>query len=243
MNDTQSVVEPYFSKSDINRLGDRLKLVPIAEADLVLLNNYRNSFYDTAAFVQAEVFCITSLSASSRPSKTNESIISKLKRLKSTRLSQIQDIAGIRLVVENITEQNKIRDLIVANFSGCKVVDRREDPSYGYRAVHIIVNVDNKLVEIQIRTKLQHLWAQLSEASSEVTESNLKYGQGDPSTLEDLLLRSNAIKLLEESSFSSTNPLIDSIFVGLKLILGMVIVTSIEDKKNDILNPLPPLQK
>jgi ppGpp synthetase/RelA/SpoT-type nucleotidyltranferase len=37
------------------------------------------------------------------------------------------------------------------------VIDRREKPSHGYRAVHVIVECGGRMVEIQVRTELQHL--------------------------------------------------------------------------------------
>jgi ppGpp synthetase/RelA/SpoT-type nucleotidyltranferase len=38
--------------------------------------------------------------------------------------------------------------------------DRREKPSHGYRAVHVIPRVDAHSIEIQVRTPLQDIWAQ-----------------------------------------------------------------------------------
>ena len=46
----------------------------------------------------------------------------------------------------------------------CKTpIDRRKNPTYGYRAVHVIVYWDGIPVEIQIRTELQDTWAQIVE--------------------------------------------------------------------------------
>ncbi len=61
-------------------------------------------------------------------------------------------------------------------------MDRRTNPSHGYRAVHIIVATHGVSVEIQVRTALQDLWAQLSERLADVVDSSIKYGGG---TLED----------------------------------------------------------
>jgi putative GTP pyrophosphokinase len=46
--------------------------------------------------------------------------------------------------------------------------------------VHVIVRVNDKAVEVQVRSRLQHLWAELSERLADVSGPALKYGAGDP---------------------------------------------------------------
>ena len=58
------------------------------------------------------------------------------------------------------------------------MADRRAIPSHGYRAVHVIVSIGGQLVEIQIRSRLQHLWAELSEKFSDIVDPAIKYGGG-----------------------------------------------------------------
>jgi len=60
-------------------------------------------------------------------------------------------------------------------------LDRRDIPSHGYRAVHIIAVISGKPVEVQVRTSLQHLWAEVSEKSSDVLDPTIKYGGGTDS--------------------------------------------------------------
>ena len=64
------------------------------------------------------------------------------------------------------------------DFTITSVVDRREQPSHGYRAVHVLVQEAGKIVEIQVRTSLQQLWAELSEKASDVLDPAIKYGRG-----------------------------------------------------------------
>jgi ppGpp synthetase/RelA/SpoT-type nucleotidyltranferase len=52
-------------------------------------------------------------------------------------------------------------------------------------------------VEIQVRTYLQHLWAELSERSSDVVDSDIKYGGGDLESRNLLAEISEHIKNLE----------------------------------------------
>lgn len=58
-----------------------------------------------------------------------------------------------------------------------KVVDRRYQPSYGYRAVHLIVFPASVPVEIQVRTRLQHEWANLFEKLADRIGRGIRYGE------------------------------------------------------------------
>ena len=95
------------------------------------------------------------------------------------RLTQMQDIAGCRLIVSNIADQERVIEALSRLFDEVGIVDRRERPSYGYRAVHLIVTSFGKVIEIQVRTSLQHLWAELSEKFSDVVDPAIKYGGGE----------------------------------------------------------------
>lgn len=77
------------------------------------------------------------------------------------------------------------------------VVDRREHPSHGYRAVHVIVDRRGKLIEVQVRTSLQHAWAELSEKLSDEVDSAIKYGSGDEELVSVLAMLSDASMDLE----------------------------------------------
>jgi len=81
-------------------------------------------------------------------------------------------------------------------FDKLTLVDRREHPSHGYRVVHVIVDSAGRLVEIQVRTSLQHLWAELSEKLSDVVDSAIKYG-GDEDAVRVLMVMSETIKAQE----------------------------------------------
>lgn len=94
--------------------------------------------------------------------------------------SQIQDIAGARIVTEGgLDTQDQIRDAVVAAFPGARVFDRRERPSYGYRAVHVVVTCQAVPVEIQIRTSDQHRWAEIFERLADTFGRQIRYG-GEP---------------------------------------------------------------
>jgi putative GTP pyrophosphokinase len=167
-----------MSRTQIDRLGDRLKRDHV-EADLRLLDEYRRSFSEAYHTVVSAIRQRLALEPTGRRAKSTAAIIDKLRR-ESIRLSQIQDIAGCRLIVSNGIEQDRVVASLCASFDNVDVVDRRERPSHGYRAVHILVGVNGKTVEIQVRSRLQHLWAELSEKLADVSDPSLKYGGGDP---------------------------------------------------------------
>jgi ppGpp synthetase/RelA/SpoT-type nucleotidyltranferase len=179
------------SKTQIDRLGDRLKKGAPSDDDLRLLDDYRRSFRDAFDIVIKQIEQTLKLHPTGRPAKSIPSIIQKLQR-ESIRLSQIQDIAGCRIVVADILKQDKAVDSIRSLFPSISVVDRREKSSHGYRAVHLMAQIEEKLVEIQVRTELQHLWSELSERCSDVFDPGLKYGTGEE----------RALKLLQETSDS-----------------------------------------
>jgi ppGpp synthetase/RelA/SpoT-type nucleotidyltranferase len=67
---------------------------------------------------------------------------------------------------------------IATAFQETTVFDRRDRPSHDYRAVHIVPRLGGKPVEVQLRTPLQHAWAELSEKLSDVFDPAIKYGGG-----------------------------------------------------------------
>lgn len=180
-----------LSKTQIDKLGERLKKGNVTEADLRLLDEYRLSFSAAYQFVEESLREQLKLEPTGRPAKSTPSIVEKLKR-ESIRLTQMQDIAGCRLIVDFIPRQNEIVEALKQLFAVITIVDRRIRPIHGYRAVHAIINHNGKLVEIQIRTKLQHSWAELCEKMADRYGPGLKYGSGPPDLVR-ILLRESAV--------------------------------------------------
>ena len=181
-----------MTKTQIDRLGERLRKGDVAEADLRLLDFYRRSFAEAYANVVGVIRNELALEPTGRPAKSTSSILEKLQR-ESVRLSQIQDIAGCRVVVADIPAQERVLGQLIHIFSKAHIVDRREHPSHGYRAVHVVVNVGDKLIEVQIRTALQHIWAELSEKFSDLIDPTIKYGGGPEEVRELLTATSNSV--------------------------------------------------
>ncbi len=167
-----------ISKTQIDQLGDRLRNISLSKADLGMLDDYRKSFGSAYEEVVRAIREQLHLEPTGRPAKSTTAVIEKLHR-ESARLSQVQDIAGCRVVVADIKKQNSVVKRLLEIFPTTTMVDRRVNPSHGYRAVHVIIKTLEKVIEVQIRTELQHEWSQLSEKFADRKDPAIKYGAGD----------------------------------------------------------------
>ncbi len=186
-----------LSRTQIDKLGDALRTRDFTENQLVKLDSYRRSFgraYDRVVGIARHQL---KMEVTGRPSKSTTSIIDKLER-ESARLSQVQDIAGCRVVVDDIPAQDRAVMSLEAYFRTSRTVNRRTSPSHGYRAVHVIATYDHRSVEVQVRTTLQHYWAEISEKLADTVDQALKYGAGNEEYLNLLRTLSDGINAFEK---------------------------------------------
>ena len=109
--------------------------------------------------------------------KTTVTLIEKLKR-SGTRLSTMQDIAGIRVVEEwDLSQQDDAVRKLESVLDVARVDDLREGKHEGYRAVHVIARVEGCFVEIQLRTRSQDQWAQSFEKLADLVGRGIRYGE------------------------------------------------------------------
>jgi putative GTP pyrophosphokinase len=192
-----SVSGQVQSKAFTDRLGDKLRSGKVDADVLTELEAYRNSFGDAYSHVCARLRALN-YEVTGRPAKSTGAIIDKLKRQPS-RLSQMQDIAGCRVVVDDIFFQRRALLAMETYLDDPQIFDRRLIPSHGYRAVHLVASVNGQKVEVQLRTRLQHLWAEISERFADVVDPGLKYGIGDPEALKFLTVTSETIAGIEDA--------------------------------------------
>jgi putative GTP pyrophosphokinase len=167
-----------MKNSEVDRLGERLRH-EVTSQDLTLLDSYRRGFRPAYDVVVDRIRDELGLEASGRPAKSTAAIVDKLRR-GTMRLTQMQDIAGCRILVPDITTQNQLIATLEGMFA-VVIVDRRAKPSHGYRAVHVVVQDTEFPVEVQLRTDLQHVWAELSEKLADAFGMDTKYGGGPAS--------------------------------------------------------------
>lgn len=207
------------SKTSVDALGERLRGGNLSDADLRQLDSYRRTFADAYESVISAVRGL-GLEPTGRPAKSTSAIVAKLRRA-TTRLSQMQDIAGCRLVVDDRHQQDQAVHSLIKLFDKAVINDRRETPSHGYRAVHIIATINNRTVEIQVRTALQHIWAEACEKVSDITGTGIKYGTGTPGLLRLFDTLSRLIAAYEDGYLES--PPIDGEQIALqKEVHGMM---------------------
>jgi ppGpp synthetase/RelA/SpoT-type nucleotidyltranferase len=166
-----------ISKTALDKLGSRLA-AEVTTQDLATLHAVAGIYQAVLGSVKNQLTAL-GYPATTRI-KTTSTLVEKLRR-ESVRLSQVQDLAGARIIVSHRVIQDEALDRIsqyfVAQGDRCKEHDRRASPSHGYRAVHLIVTVDDIPVEIQIRTELEDTWAQILERLGDAWGRGIRYGQ------------------------------------------------------------------
>jgi ppGpp synthetase/RelA/SpoT-type nucleotidyltranferase len=123
--------------------------------------------------------------------KRKPQIIRKLNRL-SVRLTQLQDIGGSRIIVPKNNDVDTIFSFLEskskngAGFSIERVVDYREKgrDDTGYRSLHVIMERDGVNLELQIRSRIQHYWAESIERTSVIYGHHLKEKEGAPEVID-----------------------------------------------------------
>ena len=123
--------------------------------------------------------------------KRKPQILRKLKRF-SVRLSQLQDIGGTRVIVEQNKDVEELVNFLKKRFQNSKDLkvvrltdyrgEGREDS--GYRAYHLILEREGYKMELQIRSKIQHYWAETIERTSVIYGHHLKELEGHPDVIQ-----------------------------------------------------------
>lgn len=117
--------------------------------------------------------------------KRKPQIVRKLNRL-SVRLTQLQDIGGCRIIVHRNSDVDKLFKYLVDSVGAQNVftIDRTTDyrdkgrDDTGYRALHVILKRSGVFLELQIRSRIQHYWAESIERTSVIYGYHLKEGEG-----------------------------------------------------------------
>lgn len=130
-------------------------------------------------------------------------------------LARMQDIGGLRAVVENIAQVRRLEALYKTG-KWTHVLDDTDDyitnpKESGYRSLHLIYRYQNPkaeayngyYIELQIRTQLQHAWATAVETIGTFLNQALKSSEGSSDWLTYFKYVSAAFAILENSPILS----------------------------------------
>lgn len=111
--------------------------------------------------------------------KRHATIVDKLIREPRMNLTQMADIGGCRAILPDQEKVDAVTARIQKNWTIARTRDYvREPKPSGYRAVHHIVRRKDRLIEVQLRTPLQDVWANQVERDSRRLGIGLKSGLG-----------------------------------------------------------------
>ena len=237
---------PQYSGNQINKAG-KIIADPFSTSEeyneaLNILNNWR-----AAHAYPLQVIC--SNLRNKNPNaivvqrlKRLDSIIGKIQRFPDMQLYKMQDLGGCRVIVDTIKQVyksvNKYKSSHIRHIFK-REYDYIDNPkSSGYRSYHMVYQFHsdtkdtynkNMFIEIQFRTKLQHIWATAVEMMGIYTKSNLKSSQGDYDILRFFTLVSSLFALEEGTPVCpNTSESIKDLLVEIKYL----------NKKHNILSTL-----
>jgi len=218
------MVELRFSKKQINRAGEILRDINGSSIDelmwaLEALNNLRemyvhplNAFQTT---LRRKMKATDDEGVASQRLKRIPSIISKLNRSPGMQLARMQDLGGLRAVVKTISDVRELEKSYVSNSlnrfrhtlkSQKDYIDQPKES--GYRGIHLVYQYQGSsnphhnglLLEIQIRTKLQHAWATAVETMGTFVGQSIKSSEADAEWNDYFSLVGSAFALMEGCS-------------------------------------------
>jgi putative GTP pyrophosphokinase len=106
-------------------------------------------------------------------------VVDKLIREPRMKLTQMADIGGCRALLPDQDAVSAVTRGLRKNWEVRRIRDYVEEPrSSGYRAVHLIIQRNGRLIELQLRTPLQDAWANQVEDDSRRVGIDFKSGAG-----------------------------------------------------------------
>lgn len=144
--------------------------------------------------------------------KRAPSIILKLQRFPEMNLARMQDIGGLRAVVDSIAKVRKVETAYRQATFQHKLVSSKdyidEPKDDGYRGIHLIYRYSNSRapeyeglsLELQLRTRIQHAWATAVETMGTFLGQALKSGQGEQDWREFFAVASAALAVHERTA-------------------------------------------
>lgn len=223
-----------YNEEEINNAGEILKEINSTEEEindaLIILNNWRAVHNYPMHILQMR------LKEKSALIDKNSNVVQRLKRTPaitfklrrkfagkkpSILLYEMQDIGGCRAILSSAKLINQLPPLLKGQSKHIliKTNDYITYPKVedGYRSLHLIYSfVSDKqgkkeynglLTEIQIRSKLQNIWATAVEMMGSLTRTVIKAHEGDKNIIEFFKLVSSAFARMENCPLVPHTPL------------------------------------
>ena len=191
--------ELAYSKGQIDRAGRTLRRAlsgdeprpsvgEVAEATAVA-EAFRQAHRDPMQRARTDLrYCIEAEGLAeaelSQRLKRMPTVVDKLRRLPTMKLSSLHDLGGCRAVLPTKAEVAGVQErFMISSRKRNDVEDTVRDyvarpRDSGYRAVHLWTRYRGWRVEVQLRTQLQHAWAAGVENLTALTGVDYKNGDG-----------------------------------------------------------------
>lgn len=225
MEKTKIKSETKYSKNQINKAGEQILTVDNNTEEFkyykTIIDSWSSLHFKPMGTIysklQRDSQNIKNVVVAQRL-KRFDSIYSKLEKNKNMNLSRMQDLGGCRVILNNCDEvymfadkykNSRIRHSLVKTFDYIN-----KPKSSGYRSLHHVYSYksDNKselnglLIEVQYRTRLQHLWATAVESVSIYTNQPLKRDIGDLKIKRFFYIVSSIFSIEEKQNLHDKSP-------------------------------------
>ncbi|WP_079928574.1 RelA/SpoT domain-containing protein [Gordonia sp. i37] len=126
-------------------------------------------------------------------------IIDKLYREPGMNLARMADIGGCRAVLNSIDEVRRVEKRLCKRRPPKIYHDYIAEPkASGYRGVHVISVYHERLIEVQLRTRVMHEWAFMVERVTGQMGADVKSGKGPQAVRDWFQAVSEALALEEQ---------------------------------------------
>lgn len=199
-----------MSNSALDKVGDIIrqqKMDPKYQDAVNVLNIWREShgkildnYYDKCVRLAKRINKNNIVVA--QRLKRLPTIINKLNRFENMRLSSMQDVAGVRIIVDDMNQLKVVEKSLLRwkHLKRARTKDYIQNPKdSGYRGKHFIFEKDEMYVEIQLRTQMQHLWATSLETIDAFRGTSLKE-KDDASYWHDFFCQVSSIFAIAEET-------------------------------------------
>ena len=180
-----SEMTTHFTDDEIDALGERLRQGWSA-TDREAYRDYQGQLDALRENLESELHLLAPDAEIASRTKRFETVAAKLQRRPDLSLSQVTDLAGCRIIASGRAEQQAVVARLLATYDVQQVDDKSDSPKFGYRAVHFDIRYRGQLMEIQVQTRNQFRWQQVSEQAAGY-DISIKYGGGHPAVNDALL--------------------------------------------------------